>query len=181
MTRRDDRELRALLADLDETLGALRRELDDDRPAREPPTAGELVRFTEEYTIPTAIAALEAAVAALELLQGLLGLAARGDRALDDVGDVGDAATTGVERTLSELRRALRESDLPDDPETRDVVREARELTEAVERRIEASGRQGRADRGVDIDVSEEGSGGEDPVEAELRSIRKELDDRDET
>ena len=181
MSRSDDRELRVLLEDLDETLDALRRELDGDEdrdPTRQPPTVGELVRFTEEYTIPATIAALEAAIAALELLQGLLGVAARGDRALDDVSD---AATGGVERTLSELRRALGESDLPDDPETRDVVREARDLTTAVERRIEESSRDSRTDSGVDIDVSEAETSREDPVESELRSIREELDDQDTT
>lgn len=182
MARRDDRDLRELLDDLDETLGTLRAEVDDGprregggRPTPRPPTVGELVRFTEEYTIPTTIAVLEASVAALELLQGLLRLAAPG-RELENASD---AALGGVERTFSELRRTLREADLPEDPETRGVVTEARELTEAVERRIEESRERdrqrerGRRERGVAIDVSEATDSG---VESELRSLRDDLD-----
>jgi hypothetical protein len=185
MARPDDRELEALLADLDETLDRLRTELDGtDEPVRrrrEPPTVGELVRFTEEYTIPTTIAALEAAVAALELLQGLLGLVTRGGREARSLGGASEAAGSVV----SELRRALREIDLPDDPETRDVVQEARDLTETVERRIEESGEDDRETgdartRGVAIDVNE-AEEGEEAVEAELREIREELDDQDAT
>ena len=187
MTNRDDRDLRALVEDLDETLTTLRSELDEDGQQREgrprPPTVGELVRFTEEYTIPTTIAVLEASVAALELLRGLLGLVSpngRGERQLEGASD---AALSGVERTFSELRRALREADLPADRETRDVVTEARELTAAVEQRLaeEGSGREEadetRAEQGVAIDVDEATV----DVESELRSIREDLDDQDAT
>jgi hypothetical protein len=192
MARRDDEDLRALLDDLDERLDALRSELDDeprrrsDEPRRRsdkargrrprPPTAGELVRFTEEHTIPTTVAALEAAVAALELLQGLLGLATREGRA-ERTGraleGAGGAAAEGVERTLAELRRALREADLPADPETRDVVADARELTEAVEERVAGSR---RAEPGVAIDVDEADDGAGVDVDAELRSLKDDLD-----
>lgn len=187
MSNRDDRDLRALLEDLDETLATLRAELGEDGQRRErgprPPTAGELVRFTEEYTIPTTIAVLEASVAALELLRGLLRLASPDDRGERRLEGTSDAALGGVEGTLSELRRALRETDLPADRETRGVVTEARELTAAVERRLaeEGSGREEtggtRADRGVAIDVDEAAV----DVESELRSIREELDDQDAT
>jgi hypothetical protein len=183
MARSDDRDLRELLEDLDETLGRLRTELDGEaaRPPDEarrstprPPTVGELVRFTEEYTIPTTIAVLEATVAALELLRGLLGLASPDERDRG-IGRAGDAALDGVEQTFSELRRALREADLPEDPETRGVVTEARELTDAVERQIEASRRAegGGRERGVAIEVSE---AAESDVESELRSLKEDLD-----
>ena len=185
MSDRDDRDLRELLDDLDETLGTLRTELDDDggrgrerRPR--PPTVGELVRFTEEYTIPTTIAVLEASVAALELLRGLLRLAAPDGREERRLEGASDAALGGVERTLSELRRTLREVDLPADPETRDVVTEARDLTAAVERRLAEEGRgekRTREDQGVAIGVDEETA----DVESELRSIREDLDDQDAT
>jgi hypothetical protein len=184
MARRDDRDLQELLADLNETLGRLQTELDgeaprtgadDRRSTPRPPTVGELVRFTEEYTIPTTIAVLEATVAALELLRGLLQLASPDGRGRE-LERASDAALDGVERTFSELRRALRAADLPDDPETRGVVTEARELTEAVERRIEesrgASSGESR-ERGVAIDVSE--AAGAD-VESELRSLKEDLD-----
>jgi hypothetical protein len=188
MARRDDRDLRELVEDLDETLGALRAELDDGeregratgrRPTPRPPTVGELIRFTEEYTIPTTIAVLEASVAALELLRGLLRLASPDERGRELSG-ASDAALGGAERTLSELGRALREVDLPDDPETREVVTEARELTEAVERRIEESREggerreeRGDRERGVAIEV---GEADESDVESELRSLKEDLD-----
>jgi Sec-independent protein translocase protein TatA len=185
MTNRDDRDLRALVEDLDETLTTLRSELDEDGQQREgrprPPTVGELVRFTEEYTIPTTIAVLEAAVAALELLRGLLGLVSPNGREERQVGGASDAALRGVERTFSELRRALREVDLSADRETSDVVTEARELTSAVEQRLaeERSGREEadetQAKQGVAIDVDEATV----DVESELRSIREDLDDQD--
>lgn len=175
MARRDDEELRVLLDDLDETLGALRNELDDGRGRRDrprPPTVGELVRFTEQHTIPTTIAALEAGVAALELLQGLLGLTTRegrADRTERALSGAGDAAAEGVERTLAELRRALREVDLPADGGARDVAEEARDLTETVERRV----REGReAEPGVAIDVDE---GAAVDVDAELQSLKDDL------
>lgn len=198
MARRDDRDLRALLDDLDETLGALRAELDEGDPPRRraerrpprPPTVGELLRFTERHTIPTTIAVLEASVAALELLQGVLRLAAPDEREERALESASGAALDGVERTLSELRRTLGEADLPADPETRGVAREARELTEAVERRIEESrqadetrrddrGRSEERERGVAIDVSE--ADAEPDVEAELRSLKDEVDDQDAT
>ncbi|MFB6168532.1 MAG: hypothetical protein ABEJ43_06765 [Haloferacaceae archaeon] len=180
MARHDDRDLRELLEDLDETLGQLRAELDEGDPVDDrrstprPPTVGELVRFTEEYTIPTTIAVLEATVAALELLQGLLRLASPEGRD-SELASASDAALGGVERTFSELQRALREVDLPDDPETRAVVTEARDLTDAVEQRIDESRRDdGRGnERGVDIDVSE---ASESEIESELRSIKDDLD-----
>lgn len=181
---RHDDDLRTLLEDLDETLDDLRGELEaDESPDRRPPTVGELVRFTEEHTIPTVIAVLEASVEALELLQGLLGLArpdGRTDRALDGVGD---RALDGVERTFAELRRALQEADLPADPEAQDVAGDARTLAEAVERRIEESRATDdpgtESSRGVEIDVDDGAE--ESEIERELRSIRDELDDQDGT
>lgn len=245
-SRRDDREKRDaggrtesddiddLLSDLRTTLDRLDRTLREeagrgdgragaDRRTRpSPPSARELLRFTDEYTIPTLIAVLESTIRSLELLRGAIRLLDP-DRAVRSEGDAdrsrlprpSDAAREEVaanaRRALSELRTALAESDLPDDPESRDIIEDARGLSAEIERRIDESERRRRtgADRGdrdraggsVRIDVSEEGDGangggdgarrddgGDDggggsdgadaavDVEAELRSIKDEVE-----
>ena len=151
MSSRDDDDLVDLLDDLELTLGDLRDELqrrpesEERRPFR-PPTPSEILRFTDEYTIPTVISILEANIRALELLQKLLRLAnpegtlrEGSDETRRRVRSVRDDAVGGLDRALSELQRALSEAALPDDPESRDIVEDARSLTEEVERRIEES------------------------------------------
>jgi hypothetical protein len=212
----------AVLEELADTLAALRRELEaadgdtgagggdapgDDRHApdrprrRSPPSAGDLLRFTEEYTIPTVIATLEATIAALELLRGLLRLVDPDRRAVGPAAGraggrlaaAGDSAVGGVERALSELRTALSAADLPEDESARRLIEDARALSETVEDRLDdarrtVEGEPGSApdrdrERGVSIDVREEDaaergaeSDGDDEagvdVEAELESIR---------
>ncbi|SDM18874.1 hypothetical protein SAMN04487949_1207 [Halogranum gelatinilyticum] len=155
-SRRDD-DLVDLLDDLEYTLSDLREELQQRPEARRqlrPPSPGEILRFTDEYTIPTVISILEANIRALELLQKLLRLAnpegsAReatntARRGVRGVRNVRDDAVDGLDRALSELQRALSEADLPSDPESRDIVEDARSLTDEIERRIEES-RSGRS------------------------------------
>ncbi|WP_256422790.1 DUF7547 family protein [Halobellus rarus] len=181
---RDD-DLRDLVDELEATLTDLRGELrrneggDDGRPeptrdrggrqygsARRsvperprPPSLSELFRFTEQYTLPTLIATLEAAIQSLELLRGVLRLAdpersafdqeARTSRSAatrmtdgvagvgrDAVTGVGRGAVTGVERALSELQTALSESDLPEDEPASDLLEDARRLSEEVSERL---------------------------------------------
>ena len=74
---RDRDELAAQLDELEATLTDLRSELRSEgrRGPPRPPRLGELLRFTEEYTIPTLIALLEATIKSLELLQRPLRLA----------------------------------------------------------------------------------------------------------
>ncbi|MGM0591339.1 MAG: DUF7547 family protein [Halobacteriota archaeon] len=147
MASRDD-DLDELLGDLETTLGALRRELQErERPTRrrgfEPPTPSDVLRFTDEYTIPTVIAVLEANIRALELLQRLLRVADPGRTTREGAAetrarldDVGRTARSGMERALSDLRTALSEADLPPDSESRTIVEDARELAEEIERRL---------------------------------------------
>jgi hypothetical protein len=150
-SRRDD-DLEELLAELESTLGALRTELarrPEARPRRipRPPTPGEVLRFTEEYTIPTVIAVLEATIRSLELLQRVLRLAdparavgeesrAASGRVAPGVREASRTAADGLERALTELQRALSEGDLPSDPESRSIIEDARELSAEIERRI---------------------------------------------
>lgn len=131
----------------------------DDRPRRDrrdrregpqfdPPSVSDVLRFTNEYTIPTLIATLEATISALELFQKVVGVVApddsrpprRRDRGLDGVvGDASDRATDQLTRRLDDLRTALSETDLPQDGEARDIVSEARALTEEIESRVRDS------------------------------------------
>ncbi|MFC7204110.1 hypothetical protein ACFQJC_11345 [Haloferax namakaokahaiae] len=161
--RRRDDELLDLLEDLGETLEELGTELREERagdrdtlgqfqPPR-PPTFGEVMRFTESYTIPTVIAVLEATIASLELLRKLMRLSDP-DRAFEDdrfssdprLREAPRAAVSGVERALNELRTALSEADLPSNPEARDILDRARTLTDELDARIDEAQRD-RTDR----------------------------------
>jgi len=174
---RDD-DLEERLDELEDVLAELRRDLKRDardrptrnRPARprstgrrepplppRPPRLSELLRFTEQYTIPALIALLETTIKSLELVRGTLRLADPGrglkldDRsgdAADRLADVRDGASAGLARSLSELRTALSEADLPEDAASRSIIEDARDLTAEIEARIEEGRRT--ADRARD-------------------------------
>ncbi|WP_424013363.1 DUF7547 family protein [Halorubrum xinjiangense] len=155
MSSRDphDDDLEERLDELEDVLSELRadlRETERDRrgPPR-PPRLSELVRFTEQYTIPTVIALLETTIKSLELLQGTLRLADPGRSAVegaagagDRLADVRDGATTGLARSLSELRTALSEADLPEEAASRSIIADARDLTAEIESRIDEGRRE---------------------------------------
>ncbi|ELZ48413.1 hypothetical protein C464_06930 [Halorubrum coriense DSM 10284] len=155
--RRDD-DLEERLDELEDVLGELRtdlRESERDRrgPPR-PPRLSELVRFTEQYTIPTIIALLETTIKSLELLRGTLRLADPGrsvaegtEGAGDRLADVRDGATAGLSRSLSELRTALSEADLPEEAASRSIIADARDLTAEIESRIDEGRREADAAR----------------------------------
>ena len=166
MSSRDDRrddDLEERLDELEDVLSELRRDLReterDRRGPPRPPRLSELVRFTERYTIPTVIALLETTIKSLELVQGTLRLADP-ERSLDEagsaadrLGDVRDGASAGLARSLSELRTALSEADLPEEAASRSIIEDARDLTAEIETRIEEgrreadAARRGRRDR----------------------------------
>ena len=155
--RRDD-DLEERLDELEDVLGELRadlRETERDRrgPPR-PPRLSELVRFTEQYTIPTVIALLETTIKSLELLRGTLRLADPGrsvaegaEGASDRLSEVRDGATAGLSRSLSELRTALSEADLPEEAASRSIIADARDLTAEIESRIDEGRREADAAR----------------------------------
>jgi hypothetical protein len=131
-----------------------------DRQTPQPPTFGEVLRFTEEYTVPTVISVLETTIQSLELLRSLLRLADPDRSAFERTGDrrraapnrlgvtaVGRGAMDGVDRALDELRTALSDGDLPEDAESRSIIEEARTLAAEVEDRIEAVERETERDR----------------------------------
>ncbi|MDS0293268.1 DUF7547 family protein [Halogeometricum luteum] len=124
---------------------------DGDRPIPRPPSFGEMLRFTEEYTIPTIISMLEATVRSLELLRSVLRLADP-QRSAFDADDrrrstterlatttMGREALSGVDRAIDDLRDAL--SGLPEEEESRSIVTDARDLMGEIEARIDEAER----------------------------------------
>jgi hypothetical protein len=167
MSARDDRrddDLDERLDELEDVLSELRSDLrSTDRDRREPrspprpPRLAELVRFTEQYTIPTVIALLETTITSLELLRGTLRLLDPGRDVGDGteatggrLADVQNGAATGLARSLSELRAALSEADLPEEAASRSIIEEARNLTAEIESRIDESRREADAARRQD-------------------------------
>ncbi|KAB1191911.1 hypothetical protein GJR96_00040 [Haloferax sp. MBLA0076] len=151
--RRRDDDILDVLDELGETLDELGSELREerDREVRDrfrnprPPTFGEVMRFTESYTLPTIIAVLEATIASLELLRRLIRLSDPG-RVMEDrrtesdidvrMREVPRTAVYGVERALDELRKALSEADLPSNSDARDIMEHARSLADELDARI---------------------------------------------
>ncbi|WP_434521431.1 DUF7547 family protein [Halorubrum sp. AS12] len=204
MSSRDPRDddLEERLDELEDVLSELRsdlRETERDRrgPPR-PPRLSELVRFTEQYTIPTLIALLETTIKSLELLQGTLRLAdpersvAEGaEGAGDRLADVRDGASAGLSRSLSELRTALSEADLPEEAASRSIIADARDLTAEIESRIDEGRREADAardrrlgrdgDRDRDRDEGDRDRDGGDRTRDESDRTRDEIDrERDE-
>lgn len=189
MSSRDDEELAVLLADLERTLTDLREAVDEDvrgelRPRRRPPTPREILRFTEEYTLPTAIALLEATVQSLELLRAVLRLVGPGSTA-DDVRDRLRARrgpeTDALRDALADLRDALTGADLPEDSAAGSILVDARELTAEIDSRLDEAAADRRRERestrrGVAIDVEEEDDDAVD-VESELASIKESVEE----
>jgi len=201
MSRDDDEDLAVLLSELEETLTDLRSAVDrdvrgggrrsrgaGDVPRRRPPTPGEILRFTEEYTIPTLIALLEATVQSLELLRAVLRLAGprpREERLRDRLQSPASPDVITLRDALADLREALTGADLPEESAAGSVLADARSLTAEIDERLAAvddagkrradSRRGDRTDReqGVAIDVEEEGEAVD--VDAELASIKESM------
>lgn len=208
----DDRErdLADAATELSETLEELREELQE--PSRgpfglpRPPSPTELLRFTEQYTIPTVIALLEASIRALELLAAGLRVAdgrpldaARdrsnpraNNRPLDAIERAGrDRLARTSQETLRRLDAALAElqstaAGEPSDPELRQLLDEARKLRSEVDERLSAAVSESATDttdneesREVEIRPPEDSVGID--VDEELASIKEDInDDRSE-
>jgi hypothetical protein len=196
--RDDDPDLETLLAELERTLTDLQAAVGEDATRRRrPPTPTEILRFTEEYTLPTLVALLETTVRSLELLRAVLRLADP-ERSLEDrLREEADAPdVTTLRSALTDLRSALTDPDLPEGTAGGAVIREARDLTAEIDERLDEStggatearpddGRgsdRGDRDAGVDIDVTDEGEteDADVDVDAELESIRESVEAEDE-
>ena len=244
--RRDRREPPRDPEDLDERVAELEshvRELRDElgRPPEgpgglpRPPTPREVLSFTGEYAIPTAIAVLEANVRALKALQRVVTaldpdrsvVGEERDRLESRAADASRATLDRLESALEDVESTIRENDLPREDEARSILDDARRVNREIrdrvdrERRSVESARQrsresdrqrpredddrtgeratGESDRDLDggtrirvddvtgedpsatspdeADHEAEETGPEVDVEAELRSIKDELDD----
>lgn len=196
---RDDRELAALVEELSTTLETLRnaieadargRRADPGRPGPAPPTPPaprELLRFTEQYTIPTLIALLESGVRSLELLRATLrlldgrGIEGASPETRERVESVGRTTLDRVDRVLSDLGSAV-EGGEPSDPTARDLLADARALREEIERQIgevEGDGRERTRER--DWDGTARRTSGRAPAEGREIPVRSAADRSDES
>lgn len=179
-----------------------------DRGLR-PPTPRELRRFASEVAIPAIILVLETNIRALRLLQRAFQVTEQGERTSESVSDVRDRAVAVSETTLDRLDDALVDlqgalEGRPDNEEAAQLLADARRLREEVRDRLaaatEGSDSTGSPDAGTGADDSSDGADdGSDgasadsddatdadrsetvsvDVDAELASIKRELDDGD--
>jgi len=145
-----ERELAEATAELSETLEALRAELEapPEGPLGlpRPPSPRELLRVTEQYTIPATVALLEAAIRSLELLAAALRVAdgrpiEAASKARGSGTPAGDRLAATSRETLRRLDDALAELQSaargdPSNPEVRRLLGEARDLRAEVDDRL---------------------------------------------
>lgn len=173
-----DDDLSALITDLVTTLQDLETEVEPttDSGLPRPPTPGELLRFTSDVTIPAIILVLKTNIEALKLLRRALRMAeGRPTSTGSASAEVRQRATELSTATLSRLDGAL--TDLQDavegtseDDEARELIEEAQQLrAEIADRLAENSGEAPAESTDVPVDV-----------DAELRSIKDDIDKPDE-
>lgn len=195
---RDDQDLRALVDELSATLeslqDAVRADGRDGRdgpmsprgprtpPGPTPPTPRELLRFTEQYTIPTLIALLESGVRSLELLRATLrlldgrGIEGASPATRERVESVGRTTLDRVDDVLSDLGTAV-EGGEPGDPESRDLLADARALRDEIDSRLREA--ESRAeDDGHDWDGTARRTSGRAPAEGRTIPVRPEGADK---
>mgnify|MGYP006283960325 CR=1 FL=1 len=178
-----DEDLARLAADLARSLRDLQRELEPGRRRRlRPPSPRELLRFTDEVAIPGAILILETNVRALRLLQRAIRLSDP-DRGLTDERDtaVRDRAVQLSRTTVRKLDDVLADvqdamEGRPTDDDARRVLEEARSLRDEIDDRLADSE---TAD--ADLDVESGGASVPVDVDAELQSIKDDIDDGGDT
>jgi len=124
-------DLEPLVADLAETLETLERRLD-----AEPRRRRTLLRFTEQYAIPTTVAMLEANIRVLEAIGGAIRMA-EGREPSERSRRGRETALATLDRALSEVSEAV--TGTPTDPEARELLSEARALRDEIRSRVDAS------------------------------------------
>ena len=161
------------LAALTDRLDRLQRELERSRLpplVPRPPRADELRQFTTDVAIPGIILLLETNVRALKLLQRTLRTAeaseSRGTAAADRASELGAAALARLDDALAEAQSALAAE--PPDSEARELLDDARTLQQEIQ------------DRLTDEELDTLETGPSVDVEAELRSIKDQVDSDDE-
>lgn len=179
-------DITALLSDLVRTLQDLETEVEPTTESGlpRPPTPSELLRFTSDVTIPAAILILKTNIEALKLLRRALRMADGRPPERSGAAEVRRRATELSRTTLTRLDDAL--TDLqqavegrPEDEEARELLAEAQRLRSDLADRLadQSAGVNGAEPDGVDsesVDVPVD-------VDAELRSIKDDLDDQSDT
>jgi len=161
------------LAELTDRLDSLQRELERRRRpplVPRPPRADELRQFTSDVAIPGLILLLETNVRALKLFQRTLRTAeaseSRGPAAADRASELGGAALARLDSALEEVQSALAAE--PPDSEARELLEDARNLQTEIQDRL-TDGELDTPETGPSVDV-----------EAELQSIKDQVDADDE-
>lgn len=149
----DPDELDDRVAELEERVRTLRDEL--GRPPEgplglpRPPTPREVLSFTGEYAIPTAIATLEANIRALKALQRVITIldpdrsvvGEERDRLESRAADASRATLDRLESALEDVEATVRESDLPREDEARSILDDARRINREIRDRVDRESR----------------------------------------
>jgi hypothetical protein len=180
-----DEDLEERVARLETGLRDLQAEIRPRGPLGlpRPPTPAELFRAADEHAIPAMIASLTAAIHALELLRRVLRASgarppedAGGVEGADPAGRVGLAALARLDGALSELSETL--SGEPPDSDARDLLAEIRALREELADRVENAESASTGDPAATPTDERDAALSAVDVEAELDSIREDLDDQ---
>lgn len=173
-----DESLLRLTTDLARSLRNLERELEPRPPGPRPPTPRELLRFTDEIAIPALILVLETNIRALRLLQRAIRLA--DDRApsqeretpvRDRAVDISRTTLDRLDDALAELQSAI--EGRPENDDAREILAETRSLRDEIDARLAAESPD------ETVDTRAEPSSTEVPVDvdAELQSIKEDIDE----
>lgn len=209
--RRDtDRELATLLSELEETLTQLRGSLDEgdapvaqtgrerrraagrreQPPVPRPPGMRELLRFTEQQTIPTLVAILEANIRLLRLAGAAI-RAIDPDRSVAEPSEEsvatraldagGRLSTDRLASGLGELQDALSGTE-PTDPEARQLLEDAEQLSAEIREQLRGSGSRRDASDGQSESGATARSAGErdDAVRIEVEDATADQEPADE-
>jgi len=178
-----DDDLTALITDLVTTLQELETEVEPTTDSGLPrlPTPGELLRFTSDVTIPAVILILKSNIEALKLLRRALRMAdgrptstgSASDEVRRRASDLSRATLSRLDGALTDLQQAVEGT--PEDEEARELIQEAQQLRDQIRDQLaDETGERGDSEPAQVTDVPVD-------VDAELRSIKDDIDSRDET
>lgn len=181
--RESNTDLARLAADLARSLGELQRELEPGPRRPRPPTPGDILRFTDEVAIPGVILLLETNIRALKLLQRAIRLADNRDSGSTAASNtaVRERAVSVSQSTLGHLDDVLADvqdaiAGRPQNDEARQALDEARSLRAEIDDQLAAASAE---TDGMTIEAESTGDVPVD-VDAELQSIKDDIDDGDE-
>ncbi|WP_128478386.1 DUF7547 family protein [Halorussus pelagicus] len=151
-----------------------------------PPTPREVLSFTGEYAIPTAIAMLEANVRALKALQQVIRLLdpersvvnEERERLQGRAADASRLTLDRLESALEDVETTIRESDLPREDAARDILDDARRINREIRDRVDRERSEVEESRQRERDIDRE-RGRDEPSEGDDSNDRSGGDDED--